>query len=303
MGSTIESKIIEIPGQAPHRPPHCQPADLSDSMAAVCERIRKLRARPLLVLSADFIDDDFVEVLWQWRKQLRQAALSRTVGIDVLINSPGGELNSCFTVARLLSRWLRNWEALVPAYATSGGTLVCLGASKIVMSERAHLGLMGPLQAFFNSERASAFEAVQTLRELRDIALESIEAGVEFLMGRKVPSNTALETAVVLAKALVEPVVTKIDPSEVARFSADSVMALDYCTRIARPDDPARQTQRNVDLFNLIRAQSPHEFVLDLDAAKAMHFEAVEADAELEDLFDELRPLLAKVSRYVDFIA
>ena len=303
MGSTIESKVIEIPGQVPRQPLHCQPPDLADSMGSVCERIRKLRGRPLLALAADFMDDDFIEALWQWRKQLRQAALSRTVGIDVLINSPGGELNSCFTVARLLSRWLRNWEALVPAYATSGGTLVCLGASKIVMSERAHLGLMGPLQAFFDSERASAFEAVQSLRQLRDIALESIEAGVEFLMSRKVSSNTALETAVVLARALVEPVVAKIDPSEVARYSADSIMALDYCTRIARPDDPARQTQRNVDLFGLIKAQSPHECVLDLDTAKAMNFEAVEADMELEDLFDELRPLLAKISRYVNFVA
>jgi len=77
-------------------------------------------------------------------KELRQACLSKTIEIDVLINSPDGELNSCFTLARLLSRWLRSWEALVPAYATGGATLICLGAAKIVMSDRAHLGLMEP---------------------------------------------------------------------------------------------------------------------------------------------------------------
>jgi hypothetical protein len=299
----MESKIIEIPGQTAHRSPQCEPVDLSDPITSVCARLRKFRGRPLLTVSADFIDEDLVDDLWNWRKELRQACLSKTGGVDVLINSPGGELNSCFTVARLLSRWLRAWEALVPAYATSGATLVCLGAMKIVMSERAHLGLMGPLQAFFDTERASAFEALQTVRQLRDLALESIQAGVEFLVNRKVPPHIALETATVLSKVLIEPIAGRVDPSDLGRFSADSAMALDYCTRIAKPDDPGRRTQRNVDLYTLTRAQAGHEFLIDVDAAKALKFEAVEADAELEDLFDELRPLLAKASKYLGLAA
>jgi hypothetical protein len=299
----MESKLIEIAGQMAHRSPRCEPIDLSEPVTAVCERIRRLRGRPLLTLSADFIDEDLVDDLWNWRKELHQACLSKTVGVDVLINSPGGELNSCFTLAMLLSRWLRSWEALVPAYATSGATLVCLGAAKIVMSDRAHLGVMGPLQAFFDTERASAFEALQTLRQLRELALESIQAGVEFLVSRKVPPHMALETATAISKILVEPIATRIDPADLGRFSADSAMAFDYCTRIARPDDPERRTQRDVDLYGLTRAPLGHEYVIDLDAAKAMKFEVTEAGAELEDLFDELRPVLAKVSKYVGFVA
>jgi hypothetical protein len=299
----MESKVIEIPGQVAHRSPRCEPTELSDPVTEVCKQIRKLRGRPLLTLLTDFIDDDLVDDLWNWRKELRQAGFSKTIEIDVLINSPGGELNSCFALARLLSRWLRSWEALVPAYATSGATLICLGAAKIVMSDRAYLGLMGPLQAFFDTERASAFEALQTLRQLRDFAFESIQAGVEFLVSRKVPPHVALETASAISKVLVEPIAARVDPVDLGTFSADSAMAFDYCTRIAKPDDPGRRTQRDVDLYALTRALVGHEFVIDIDAAKAMKFEVTEAGAELEDLFDELRPLLAKISKYVGFVA
>lgn len=281
--------------------PSCDPVELGEPIAAVCEKISKLRNRPLLVIAADLIDSDLVERFCQLRKALAQTAARKPAGqtIDVLISSPGGELNSCFLIARLLGRWMRSWEALVPSYASSGATLICLGSSNIVMSERAQLGPLDPQQRLFNADRSSPFESSRGLRELFEFALGCIENGVDFLVERKVSPEKALETALELAIRMVEPIAAKIDPCEVGILAIDSAMAIDYCNRVARPNGVAGNTQREADASALVQELPGHEYAIDADAARALNLKVSDAPPELEDLFDELRPLLAKTSRYL----
>lgn len=211
-------------------------------------------------------------------------------------------MNSCFTVARLLGIWLKSWQALVPHYASSGATLLCLGASSIVMSQRGQLGPLDPHERFFESARRSPLEAIQALRELRDFSLESIQNMAEFLLEQNISPELAFAAASESAIRLVEPIIAKIEPSDIGIFSLSNTMALDYCHRVAAPRDPARKAQREVDPTALVTFSPGHELVIDLDTAMGLNFVVSEAPPELEDLFDELRPLLAKVNQYVGVI-
>jgi len=314
MDQARESKLVPIspPSVAPEASQGqaaiglravCEPAELGDSITAVCEKLRRARNRPLLTLICEFIDDDFVQEFCKLRIKLSELAKADKPagGIDILLSSPGGDLDSCFTLARLLGRWLTSWEALVPYYATSGATLICLGSANLVMSEQARLGPLDPQERFFGMERSSAFQAFWALRRLRDFALESVESGVDFLVERKVPPELALKIASELSVQFVGPIVAKIDPADIGVFSMNGAMAIDYCTRIGSPSDPAKRTQRKVDPAELIRCPG-HEFAIDLEAARRLNFVVSEAAAELEELFDQLRPLLGKVDRYVGLI-
>lgn len=312
--ASSDTKVIKIPGQEaavdqgganreePARPAaFCEPAYLSASIAAAGEKIRRARNRPLLILATCLIDDDFVEQVWARRKQIHAVATAGSEA-DILISSLGGELNSCFTLARLLGAWLKSWQALVPHYATSGATLLCLGAASIVMSQRGQLGPLDPHERFFGSTRSSPLEAIQALRELRDFSLESIENMAEFLLEQKVPPELAFAAASETALRFVEPIIAKIEPGDIAIFSLNSTMALDYCRRVAAPSDPARKTQREVDPTGLVKFSPGHELVIDVEAARRLNFAVSEAPPELEDLFDEVRPLLEKVHQYVGLI-
>jgi len=153
------------------RKPSCNPRSLYDLVTGILQEIRDLRGKPLFALVADYIDDDTLNEVFRWRKELREAGQGES--FDVLIHSPGGQLTASYMLARLLSRFTNKWEALVPQTAGSGATLICFGSSNIVMSEIAQLGPLDPQVAskkrekFFATERQSPLEAFEALRYLR----------------------------------------------------------------------------------------------------------------------------------------
>jgi ClpP class serine protease len=68
----------------------------------------------------------------------------RELPIDLILHTPGGLALASTQIARALSRHAGKVTVFVPHYAMSGGTLVALAASEIVMSEHAVLGPVDP---------------------------------------------------------------------------------------------------------------------------------------------------------------
>jgi len=62
--------------------------------------------------------------------------------IDFILNTPGGEVFASMRIAQLIKRY--NGRVIVPKYAMSGGTMVSLGASEIIMDRNACMGPCDP---------------------------------------------------------------------------------------------------------------------------------------------------------------
>ena len=63
--------------------------------------------------------------------------------IDLLLNTPGGDVDSAEKIVRILRRRVGSGiqlRVVVPDYAKSAGTLIALGADVIVMSDSSELG-------------------------------------------------------------------------------------------------------------------------------------------------------------------
>jgi hypothetical protein len=304
-----EAKIVDIKSEhvETSKLPQAfsEPGGNAESITQIARRMRTELGRPLLLLAADFINNDVVDYFYKFRRALINAAKSHQADgpdIDVLIHSPGGELNSCFLIGRLLGRWLKSWEALVPGYACSGATLMCLGSSNIVMSQLGQLGPLDPQERFFDGERRSPIEAFRAFSELRAMVLDSVDHVMEFLLERKVDPERALKAASEMVLQLIQPVVAKIEPCDLGTLALDRLMASSYCERIASPDDPTKKTQRKVDLQSLVGSYPTHDFVIDIEEARTLGFQLSEANPTLEDLFDEIRPLLEEIHLYVGFV-
>ena len=67
-----------------------------------------------------------------------------TVPIDIVLHTPGGLVLAALQIARAVHKHKGKVTAFVPHYAMSGGTLIALAASEIVMSEYAVLGPVDP---------------------------------------------------------------------------------------------------------------------------------------------------------------
>jgi ClpP class serine protease len=66
------------------------------------------------------------------------------VPIDIVLHTPGGLVLASLQIARAIHKHKGRVTAFVPHYAMSGGTLIALAASEIVMSEYAVLGPVDP---------------------------------------------------------------------------------------------------------------------------------------------------------------
>jgi hypothetical protein len=74
--------------------------------------------------------------------QLR--SIGRTRQIDLFLYTRGGDTNAVWPLISLLREYCERLTVIVPSRAHSGGTLICLGADEVVMTQFAELSPIDP---------------------------------------------------------------------------------------------------------------------------------------------------------------
>lgn len=97
-------------------------------------------------------------------------------GVDIFLYTRGGDTNSVWPIARLLQDFDKNFEVLVPFRAHSAGTMLALGANKIVMTR---LGELSPIDATTGNQ----FNPLDPARKGKrlGISVEDVRAYQDFL--------------------------------------------------------------------------------------------------------------------------
>lgn len=65
--------------------------------------------------------------------------------IDLILHTPGGQMNASIQIARALGGHKGRTRVMVPYYSMSGGTIIALAADEIIMDKDASLGPIDPL--------------------------------------------------------------------------------------------------------------------------------------------------------------
>lgn len=294
------------PAPAASKAPTCRPPTAGPTLETLLREVQSIRGRRLFVLATRMLTDETLEEVYRWRAELKDAGDADS--LDILLHSPGGVLTSCYQIARLFSSRANAWDALIPSIAASGATLISLGSANIVMGETAFVGPIDPQvsskrhEKLFASERQSPLEAFEAVSYLREFAITSLISNWTLLLEQRVAPKPALDAASSLAHHLVQPILSKIEPYDLGAFALDANLSIQYCTRVGNPLNPAKKTQRQVNYTALVRDYPAHEFVIDIEEAKELGFAVSAPPADLDTLFDRLRPLLNQVERYVGFV-
>ena len=74
--------------------------------------------------------------------QLR--AMGKTKQLDLFLYTRGGETDSVWPLVSLLRQYCEKLTVIVPFRAHSGGTLICLGADEVIMTDLAELSPIDP---------------------------------------------------------------------------------------------------------------------------------------------------------------
>ncbi len=125
------------------------------------------------------------------------------VPLDIVLHTPGGLVLAATQIARAINKHKGQVTVFVPHYAMSGGTLIALAASEIVMSEYAVLGPMDPQLGTYPA--ASILKAVgrKPVERVRDDtliladqaekAMSQLSQTVRELLSGKCPAEKADE--------------------------------------------------------------------------------------------------------------
>ncbi|MCL6580724.1 MAG: ATP-dependent Clp protease proteolytic subunit [Firmicutes bacterium] len=100
----------------------------------------------LFLASPEPLTRELATELWCRRRELFGLPTHSSPTVVLVLDSPGGDIHAAYLLARLYRTHASKLTVVVPRFAKSAATLICLAADEIVMTRIAELGPLDPLQ-------------------------------------------------------------------------------------------------------------------------------------------------------------
>lgn len=259
-------------------------ATLGDSLA----ELANLRGRPVLLINRD-MDWDCVENV----RGIADDKLDNADKLTVLLDSPGGRIESAYRMLLALREGVDDIEVLVPGWAKSAATFFCLGADSIHMGRHGELGPLDTQIVDLSSGKTtqvSALETFKTLEGLLDYSIGSLSTIVQFLRDAPMDIPHALDNARPLFAAIASPLYRQIDPHELGAMGRYLSISEDYAERVMRRW--AYSDRSHADRYEmaqrLIWSYPDHGFVIDLVEAQEIGLKAERLDSKSDKICETI---------------
>jgi hypothetical protein len=238
----------------------------------------------------------------KWAIKLRRALAGKSFEtIDLLVHLGRGDVNVAYQMVEVLRLHSNALRAVVPLYAKSAATLLCLGADEIVMDELAQLG---PLDTQIVEEGkggqfsfASALNPFKTLEQLRQFSLETLDITVKLIVSRcPMTPAEALDHATKFVGAITNPLFGQLSPEKLGEYSRALSVGTEYGERLLRRYSKIPEIKREQLLERLVHGYPSHEYIIDYNEAVELGLPVTLFADEERDLADCLLQALPAVS-------
>lgn len=243
-----------------------------------------VRQRPAVFL---FHDDPL------WRNHVidlhRELAGRKFSEIDLVIHSGGGLAHCAYQIVELLHMHGERVSAIVPFWAKSAATLLCMGANEIVVGEHAELG---PLDVqMYEEEKAgkgsytSALNPFKSLEQLVTASVEALAAAMQFIVDEYDMSyEDSLPHAVSFVGQTTGPLVQRLDPVKLGQYNRELAVAIEYGQRLLTRYRGMSRNDATRLAEKLVYGYPSHEYIIDYHELMDLGFDAallseVEAEA------------------------
>lgn len=216
---------------------------------------------------------------------LKQIHCKKFDTLDILIYSGGGDPHAAYKIIKhILKRTINKVNVIVPLFAKSAATLICLGADEIILGE---MGELGPLdtqlpeaQEGDSTEHKSALNYSKALEQLQLYAIQTMDAATMLIIERSgLKIADSIDLAVKLTGEIVATLYSQVDPRRLGESARALDIANQYGRRILENKGFSVQDSREL-LENLIKGYSSHGFVLDADELRMLGLNARNAEGE-----------------------
>jgi hypothetical protein len=202
--------------------------------------------------------------------------------LELLLVSGGGHPDVAYKVVRFFQNHCNRLNVLVPLYAKSAATLMCLGAQAIYMGEWGELGpidvqIPDPIER--GDRPVSPLDEFKSMEFLKEHAVELLDYFSSELESRGMSVKEALEASMPCVVGMMRPLYEGIDPIVMGEHRRSLAVGEQYADRLLRG---LRNAHRVEIVERLIWGYPSHGFVIDRAEAKALGLPVVKL-SEAED--------------------
>jgi len=191
--------------------------------------------------------------------------------VCIVLVTNGGDPDAAYRIARAAAHhYSQQIDVLIPDSCKSAGTLLCIGATRLIFGDRGELGpldiqLSNPDEMFDSMSGLDIIQAVNALEAFRSYL-------IDIRAGSGITTKMAADIAQKLADGLVSPMAEKIDPVTLGQHQRAMNISYDYGERL---NDNSNALKPN-SLIQLVSSYPSHGFVIDRKEAGNL-FRRVEA--------------------------
>lgn len=221
----------------------------------------------------------------------KELSKQRRSKLLLVLSTMGGDPDAGYRIARAAIHHYdaANFSILVPKYCKSAGTLICIGASRLVMANQAELGPLD-IQLRKDGELFQQSSGLDILRGMTYLQEQAKNTFSDYLIdinaGSGLSTKIASEIASKLVIGLYQPLFAQVDPVKLGEMSAALEIARRYGERL---DEKSDSLVSNGALNNLIVAYPTHGFVIDRSEARDIFKDVVAPDEYEQVLCDLVR--------------
>jgi hypothetical protein len=251
-------------------------ADFAKKMQELAEKVAAERNADVILYSGPVGEPNDHNMVDQCMKRRRRP------NAVLILTTYGGDANAAYRIARCLQHNYTEFSVIVAGFCKSAGTLLLVGAHRLVMLEHAELG---PLDVQLRKddefgERSSGLTPMQALTVLQERAFNTfsdnfLRLKVDMLM----TTRTAAEIATNLATGLYSQIFGQVDPIRLGEMDRAVNIAMRYGERLAKKSG----NMKDDGLRRLVADYPSHEFIIDREESKEIFKNvAMPTDAERE---------------------
>lgn len=205
----------------------------------------------------------------------------------LVLATPGGDPHAGFRIARALQHAYDTFEALVPRYCKSAGTLVLIGASRIYLDDMSELGPLD-VQVKKSDElvgRNSGLDIFQAVNYLQGQAMNAFISYLTELTRNGLSTKVASEISTRLTIGVLDPISAQLDPMKLAEMQRATEIAFAYGNRLNEKSHNLREG----GIAKLVSGYPSHGFVIDRKEAKSIFTDVRRPHGVLSQLSEALR--------------
>jgi hypothetical protein len=215
--------------------------------------------------------------------------------LDVILHTPGGYIESAYKIAKLLRKHAKKINVIVPSYAKSAGTLICLCADKLILTTTSELG---PLDVQIPEHQEgdidtykSALNGYKALEQVQNHAIENMDVATMLILrrtGNKMKLHDAIKLAIEFSGNTSGCLYNQINPKMISEYARALEIGERYGVKILEKYMGWEHEKATKVVRNLVYNYPSHEFIIDIEELTDLDFIVEESQGIEEKLIETI---------------